>query len=647
MLALILLHGSFVYAAALECKELAPILGTLTSHHYSVRSMTPEIESRTADRFISILDPTKTLLLVEDEQRLLEQLPQLFKTIRQGNCTLLDSAWSLLIQRSAEDLKTAQDLLGSKYAVDYNIKIHLDPDKRTFPKTKNERIERVKEMIHFQMSNYLESGLNMAQAKKQLIHRYELVNKRLTERQARGELPGLYAEAFAEALDPHSSFISADELQDFQIQMHLSLEGIGAVLRSEDGFTVIESLVPGGQADKTGQLRPKDKIVAVAQDKEDPVSTIDMDLRDVVRLIRGKKGTKVTLSVLREGKTTKSFRVTIVRDKIDVASQAAKITYETRQAADRTLNIGVIELPSFYGGDESGRSSCSDMQKLLKEAEKEKVSGIVLDLTRNGGGLLEDAVCIAGLFINEGAVVATKDSRNRLEVLNDKQKGIVYNGPLLVLVSRASASASEILAGMLRDYNRAIIAGSDHTFGKGTVQVVVPLGGDTGALKVTTAMFFLPGGHSTQRVGVSSDIKIPTRFDAFGIGEGKLQYALPTQTITPFRSPNANTAKQGYTPIHETLLAQLAANSKQRIDKDPDFAKLAEEISDIEKNRGLVSLADLRKRSKNDKDKQAQKGEGSDPESDAETKALDRIPLNEAIHILADAISIGVVTVIP
>src|SRR5262249_7174103 len=272
---------------------------------------------------------------------------ELWDTMKSGDCSVLEHANALLINRSQEDERIAEKMLDPAYKVDDTVEINFDPEKRGYTKSNDERHGLVRKMIHFQMSNLL-IGLPMDQAKKQLIHRYQLFTKRLKERETKKNMPEIYAEAFASSLDPHSSFLAAEALADFQIQMRLSLEGIGAALTTRDGFTVIESLVPGGQAEKSNVLRVKDKIIAVAQDGQKPVATIDMDLQDVVKMIRGKKGTRVTLTVLREGKPAKTFDVTIVRDKIDVKEQAAKINYETRKVGDRTVKVGIIDLPSFY-----------------------------------------------------------------------------------------------------------------------------------------------------------------------------------------------------------------------------------------------------------------------------------------------------------
>ena len=606
------------------------LFGRFMSQHYPVNADEATIRQRTADQFVKVIDPSKTLLLGRDVDLIKQGL---VSGLQSGECPELEKAYSQILERTQSNEALARAFLGPDYKLDEDATITVNPDKLQFATTDDVRKQRVRDLIHFQMSNYLLTGMTEADAKKQLVHRYELATKRVKERHQRGLWPSIYADAFAMALDPHSSYLSADELADFQIQMQLSLEGIGALLRWEDGFTVVESLVPGGTAERSGLLKPKDKIIAVSQEGEPPVSVIDMDLDEVVKQIRGKKGTRVRLTILRqEGGETKTVDASLTRDKIDVSSQAAKITYETREIGNRKVKIGVLELPSFYGGDSDGRSSYMDVKKLLIEAKENQVDGLVLDLSKNGGGLLEDAVRIAGLFIKSGNIVATRDALGRVEMLNDDDDEIVYNGPLGILVSHASASASEILAGALKDYRRALILGSDQTFGKGSVQVVSPLPEDLGAMKVTVSMFFVPGGASTQRSGVRSHIRVPSLLDSYDMGEGKLDYALPVQTMKPFLSASAvgSSPLERWRPIDDAAVQELTRRSEKRIAKDPDFAKIKEKVAEAEKNKDVIKLSDLRKKSKDTKPT-----EGEDKDT-SETKALEAAVIRESVNIVAD-----------
>jgi carboxyl-terminal processing protease len=369
---------------------------------------------------------------------------------------------------------------------------------------------------------------------------------------------------------------------------------------------------------------------------------MDMELREVVKLIRGKKGTRVKLTILRQGgKDAGTFPVTLVRDKVDLKDQAAKLTYETRKTGDgKSYKIGVIDLPGFYGGGKgAGRSCYDDVKKLVLEAKAAKVDGILLDLSRNGGGLLDQAVQIAGLFIKHGGVVATKSTEGRVEVLEDTDSGTVYSGPLAVLTSRLSASASEILAGAIKDYKRGLIIGTDHTFGKGTVQVLAPLPDSLGAMKVTTGMFFLPNGVSTQHLGVASDVSVPSMFNGDEIGEKKLDYSLDQQKIDVFASSDANDAAEAahWKAIDAAWLPTLQKASEGRVAKNAKLAEIKKDLEEAAKGKGTMHLAEIRKKGAEEKKKNGKKEKKPRRRHDVD----EDLPIvQESASILADMIEL-------
>lgn len=626
---LLALASSPAQAKTLECRELPALFKSYTIHHYTQRDLSEDLRKRTIDRFVRGLDPSRTLLLKQDVEALREQASLVFVNALRGKCTEVEGMMNLVVERSAKDLETAKAVLDDDYALDESVELVIDPEKRGWAETAEQREDLVRRQIHFQISSYLTGGLELKKAKEQLIHRYELNLKRTTERRERKLGPEILAGAFALALDPHSTYLSADDLADFRIQMRLSLEGIGAALRTEDGFTYIESLIPGGAAARSDKLRPKDKIIAVKQSGEEPVSTIDMDIRDVVKLIRGPKGSEVTLTVLREGKTTKTFDVTIVRDKVDVAQQAASIDYETRKVGDKELTIAVLELPSFYGGgDGDGRSSYEDVKKLVEEAARKKVDGMVLDLSKNGGGLLQDAVRISGLFISRGAIVGTKDTRGDFDVLEDTDPATQYSGPLAVIVSPVSASGAEILAGALKAYRRAVIVGGPQTFGKGTVQTVVPLPAELGAMKITTGMFFLPDGDSTQLQGVEADVQVPSLMAGFDLGEKDLDYALEPQSVKAFLS---GAADGRWTAFDPALAEKLQQSSDARTNQDETFAEIKESLAEAQKKRDKINLAELR--SEENGESGGEEEEASDQDR---FERMQEALTDEAVNILVD-----------
>jgi carboxyl-terminal processing protease len=599
------------------------------------------------------LDPSKTLLYESDLEKLKPLLTDLFESAEKSDCASLQLVYDLLVARARENEAIVKNILGPDFRLDMMTELNINVDKRPYPKTMKEKQGFLKKIVQFQIENLLTTGIDLATAKKKQIHRYELQTMRVVE-QNPAHLITTAAEAFAGALDPHTSYMPPKDLEDLQIQMKLSLEGIGALLSSDAGFTVIEELVPGGGAEKTGLLKPKDKIIAVAQEGEMPVDVIDMDLRDVISMIRGNKGTLVTLTILRQAQRKERFDVTIMRDKIDVKEQEAKITYEIRKVSGRQYRFGVIDLPSFYGGEKGGKSSYEDVKELLAEARRQRVDGIMLNLSRNGGGLLEEAVRLAGLFIGNGGIVAVKDSQGRETILangsaasgkeGDKRNSIaapaedpraLYMGPLVVLTSRLSASASEIVAGALQDYHRAVIVGSDHTFGKGSVQSLIPLPWELGAMKVTTALYFLPGGKSTQKIGVMADVRLPGWFVLEDIGEAALDYPLPAQAIEPFLGVREKDAPH-WKPIDKPLIARLSSKSQRRVAKDAKFAKIIKDNKEAADKKGIIQLDDLRK---------TQKEEGADIEketrSEQRQKAREQYApfVNESVNILLDEVT--------
>ena len=624
LLTALLLLGSAGAATAaksqprLNCSRIPELSRTLLHKHISFHYVNDELRQRIVDTYVKRLDSSKSLYLAKEVDALKKELRGVIQQIRDDDCSaLLEIQEDQILRYGALQKFAAEMLANDEYELDTEAVLIIDPDKRAFAPTAEARNELVSKLIHFQMSNYVSSDMDLAEAREKLTHRYELMTRRATEKTSE-DLYAEYLDAFATALDPHSNYLSQEVLEDFQISMGLSLEGIGVALSTRDGYSVVEKIIPGGAAAGLKVLEPQDKIIAVAQDGEDSVDIIDMDLRDVVRLIRGKRGTTVHLTVLRQGDTAERFQVSIVRDKINLEEQAAKIRFEEVEVGDELQKIAVLELPSFYGGnDPSGRQSSSDVAALLEEAKKEKAVGLVLDLSRNGGGLLDTSVDIAGLFIEEGGIVAVRDTFSQVQVLRDPNSRIAWEGPLVVLISRVSASASEIVAGALKDYRRAVIVGDDHSFGKGTVQSMVPLPEGLGALKVTTALFFRPGGQSTQHAGVASDVIIPSIFGTDEFGEAHQTYSLPTQSITAFLDIGDAASKDTppWKPITPALVEELALRSQKRVEINEDLIKVRERIAKTDERNGVVHLAELMK--EKEEEEAADKQEQAEGEPDA------------------------------
>jgi carboxyl-terminal processing protease len=593
---------------SLACGDLSRLMATYLQNHVLHHTMSEELRERVAESHLRLLDSSRALFLDAEAAEMRGKTREVFPSLSLDDCSLLDSMHRASIERYREMEDFVRRFVSDEdYALDADAELMLDPEKRGFPKSRAEREKLYEKLVHFQMSNYLSNGESLADAKQKLIHRYELMTKR-AEELTPDEIYARFLGAFAVSLDPHSAYLTPDSLEDFRIHMGLSLEGIGAVLSSRDGYTIVEEVVPGGAADLSGTLQPKDRILAVGQEGGEMVDVIDMDLRDVVRMIRGKKGTQVRLAVLRQGAETERFTVRLVRDKINLEEQAAKLEFKTLERDGRKLKLAVLELPSFYGDKEPGaRQATEDVARLLDLVQREKVDGLVLDLSRNGGGLLEYAVRISGFFLKRGGVVAVGDSGRRNQVLEDPDGSILYSGPLVVLTSRVTASAAEILAGAVKDYRRGVVVGDDHTFGKGSVQTVAPLPPGLGALKLTTAMFFRPGGSSTQQTGVDSDIVLPSLTQLPEFGELYQPYSLPPREIDRFamdREAGVNAAG-GYAPVSAETIVRLREQSAQRIASSERFAEVREEITRQRENEGVVKVAELMEKKATDAGEEA------------------------------------------
>jgi len=623
----------------LQCETVPRLMDAYLSRHVTYHELSDEIKNRTIANYLRRIDPSKMLLLRGEADAVRQQLQGVFSTMRQGDCNPLSAIQRDLIEHYGALEVTVRDLLKAPdFHVDPTTSIIIDPEKRGFPETAEEQQQLRESLIQFQISNYVSSGTPLDEAKQKLIHRYELLTRRAIELTP-SDLEGDFLDSFALALDPHSRYLASDEYDDFGIDMKLSLDGIGVALISRDGYSIVEKVIPGGATDRSNALKPNDKIIAVAQDGEKPVDIIDMALRDVVRMIRGQKGTKVHLTVLRQEEKTERFTVTIVRDTIDLKEQAASLRFENRKSEGETLKLAILTLPSFYGdGDPEVRSSATDVSKLLTIVDAERADGLLLDLSRNGGGLLEEAIKITGFFIYRGGIVAAQEADSPAHIYTDPDRGIRYKGPLVVLISRISASASEILTGAMKDYDRAVIVGDTHTFGKGSVQNVKELPAGLGALKITMAMYYRPGGDSTQLTGVISDIRVPSLFDTDDFGEATYDYPLPPKKIRPYQSTAANVdaPPERWKPITPTIIKALQAKAEPRIAKNEDFQKVEETLAKRKADGERLTLSDLLR------EREQQKESMLNPlDQEAVPGEDDHTPtaqVNEALNILADLV---------
>ncbi|HEY6478005.1 MAG TPA: carboxy terminal-processing peptidase, partial [Polyangia bacterium] len=467
-------------------------------------------------------------------------------------------------------------------------------------------------------AEYLQEKLNDKrpdQIVNTLTHRHEQALHTMTGFSS-DEVLEVYLDTLAHVYDPHSDYLGHEQMESLSIAMNLSLFGIGAALGSEDGTCTVRELLPGGPAARSGLLKPGDRIVAVAQAGQQPVDIVNMPLTRIVQLIRGPKGSTVSLTIVPAGgaAAAPTRTASLVRDEITLEDQQAKArivdlpvgkgaTNGASATKGATLRLGVIELPSFYADMGGGhrRSATADVSRLLTKLQAEHVHGIVLDLRHNGGGSLQEAISLTGLFIRKGPVVQTRGADGKVEVDEDTDPAVLYDGPLVLLTSRFSASASEILAGALQDYGRAIVVGDSSTFGKGTVQNIVPLGPymdqvglghsyDPGALKITTSKFYRPSGASTQLRGVTADVVLPSTSDFSEVSEASLKDPLPWDVVpaAPFERLNRV----------EPYVAALRAKSDRRRATEKPFVELVDDVARLKKSliSKSVSLNEAQRR---------------------------------------------------
>src|SRR5438067_4723722 len=441
--------------------------------------------------------------------------------------------------------------------------------------------------------------------------RYDRIARNVHE-EDREEQVKLYLDALAQTYDPHSEYLSKADFKNFNIQMGLSLVGIGAMLRTEDGYAKIESLVPDWPAQVDGRLKVGDRITAVGQGQGEYVDVRDMRLDKVVEMIRGKKSTKVRLLAIPANAPDPSQRknVELVRDEIKLKDQEARADIIIKKDENgEQVKLGWLTLPSFYADmDRHSKSTTRDVLALLKRLKKENIGGLVIDLRRNGGGSLEEAVSLTGLFLKSGPLVQTKGSNGNIVISSDPDPGIAYGGPLIVLTSRQSASASEIFAAALQDYGRAVIVGDKNTFGKGTVQTILPIGrftsllgsrsDDDGELKLTIQKFYRVACGSTQLHGVASDIVLPTLTDLPEFGEGALKNCLPYDEV-----PKARYTK--WSDGHPLFVEELKRRSTERVQHDPEFHYVMEDMErlrhKLDENRITLNEDGRRKEIQEDK----------------------------------------------
>ena len=660
---LFLLFPPFLAAQDENPKLTGPVVKGIVeqfvSMHYAQKPLDDEMSAKIFSLYMNRLDPAHYYFLAADVAEYRKYETRIDDMLLRGNAKLSLDIFERFKTRLSERLAMMEEFMGEDFDFSRDANWTLERDEVPHPETTEEARKIWRTKVKFDLLTLKLGDTSVEDGKERLMKRVRGLWKDYFQYE-NDDIVSMFLNSMAAAYDPHSSYLAAQDLKNFDISIKLSLEGIGAVLRWEDGYTVVNSIVPGGAAARQGKLKADDRIIAVAQGDQAFESVIDMRLNDVVQLIRGKRGTKVGLQILR--KTKKGFdtlKFIIVRDKIvlkDGEAQAQIIeqsSTEENKTAKETHRIGVIKLPSFYV-DFNGRrknpknfkSSSRDVKKHLEEFVQEKVDGVILDLRSNGGGGLDEAISMAGLFIGHNPVVIVRQSGGRRVTVHRSRERMVYGGPLLIMLNRYSASASEILAGAMHDYQRAILAGDTTTFGKGTVQNIFQLPEGYGALKVTIAQFYRVSGWSTQNRGVETSLVLPSLNNAREIGESTLDNALPWRSIDPVSYRVSGNLKK--------IIPELRQLSKNRIANSDFFQKVNEDVQEYLTNIKPLEYTSILKMQQDDQRRNNQHDQelANATEKDVEDVSADTGHaddkmvivrdeyMNESLTILADYIKL-------
>ncbi len=572
-----------------QANTIRDILAKLHQRHYRDMNIDDTLSERFLANYLDSLDPSRMFFYSKDITAFEEHSKKFDDDFKSGELNTAYSIYHTYRKRVASRLESVLELLTDptvEFTFNDDEEVLLDREAQPWPSTLADADDLWHKRVKLSLLNLKMSGKTLEEAKETLTKRYRRQMKRM-EQIDNNDIFETIANALTMLYDPHTNYWSPRTSENFNINMSLSLEGIGAVLQSDEEFTKVVRLVPGGPADKQGQLKPAHRIVGVAQgDLGEMVDVVGWRLEEVVDLIRGPKNTVVKLEVAKDG-DTENKTIRINRGRVKLEDQAAQKEVLKLSDGNRDYKLGIINLPTFYVDFDALRtrqlnykSSSKDVERLVRELMKEGVDGIILDLRNNGGGSLQEAVNLTDLFIDQGPVVQIRSPDDRINRHNRSRFKALYDGPLVVLVNRLSASASEIFAGAIQDYHRGIIIGAQ-TFGKGTVQSVNPL--VEGGLKITESKFYRVSGDSTQHRGVIPDIAIPLPIDPQEVGESAYENALPWDQIHPV--PHSQ-----YFDF-SSVLPVITNLHKKRVDTDPDFEYLMDQVEIMEKNKEKKTIS--------------------------------------------------------
>ncbi len=582
----------------------------LSRYHYRKVNLNDSLSSVILDRYLKTLDYNRVYFLQSDIEEFNKFRFKLDDDIKSGDLQPAYDIFNRFKQRIVERTEYANKLLDKEFDFTKDEKFLIKREDAPWPKNAEEQNEIWRKKTKNDALSYILTGKDWKTASSNLKKRYESFQKNVLQYKSE-DIFQLFMNSYTEALDPHTNYLSPITSDNFKIDMSLSLEGIGAQLQQDDDYTKVHELIPGGPAYKSKLLHQDDKIIGVAQgDSGEMVDVIGWRITDVVQLIRGPKGSTVRLQILEaeDGANALPKEIKIVRDKVKLEEQSAKSDIIDIKNNNQNYKLGVITIPKFYvdfdaeqKGVKDYKSTTRDVRKLLVGLKKDKVDGIIIDLRNNGGGALNEAIDLTGLFIKDGPVVQVKNADGKIDEGDDPDPSIVYDGPLAVLVNRFSASASEIFTGAIQDYGRGIIVGNQ-TYGKGTVQNLIDLNRvipgqkeKLGQLKLTIAKYYRINGGSTQNKGVIPDIEFPSAYDSKEFGESSEPSALPWDQIQP-------TSYSKFSNLSD-VIPVLLKKHEERFNKSPEYDYLMEDIEEYKEahDKQFVSLSEaVRKKEKDD-----------------------------------------------
>ena len=615
------------------------ITSILTRYHFKEFEIDDSLSNTIFQRYLNSLDHGKNYFLAADIKEFEKYKYQLDDDLYKGDTQFYYDAFNVYLKRLNERIRFVDSLLEKEFDYSIDENYEFNRDKSDWAKDENELNELWRKRLKNDALTHKLNGKDWAFIQKTLKKRYDNYAKYLNQYNSE-DVFQLAMNSFTQSIDPHTNYLSPITSDNFKIDMSLSLEGIGARLQTEDDYTKIAEIIPGGPADKSKLLKADDKIVGVAQGEDGEFEDIiGWRITDAVKLIRGAKGTLVRLQIIKAGSdlNSKPIEISLIRDKVKLEDQAAKGSVLEIMDEDKPFKIGIIDIPNFYNdfegqrnGDGNSKSTTKDVKKILDSLKTENVDGIIIDLREDGGGSLQEAIELTGLFIKDGPVVQVKNSDGRIDIANDPDPGIIYDGPLAVLVNRFSASASEIFTGAIQDYDRGLIIG-EQTYGKGTVQNLIDLNRlsskknmDLGQVKLTIAKYYRVNGGSTQNLGVVPDISFPSILDPEDFGESSEPNALPWDEI---KSANFNK----FTDIKK-FIPQLEQKHLKRIATNKDFKYLIEDIETYNENKKktFVSLKeDIRKLEKEKEEKRKFERDGNIQEETGTELVGDEIPVTK------------------